>query len=126
MYLYATYFLGRGLSKGLRTIRPNTYYLQPYAIKALLNHPDFFDFALTRKLPKIPFTGDAHKEWRMRQTPVYHQYHRTTYRYRMRKPRYVPWDGTQHQPIMPFLVDDGTDVINGTWRRNSSTNPQLK
>ena len=126
MYFFGVYFLGRGLSKGLRESQPGVYYLQPYAQKALANRPDLHNFALTRKLAKVPFTGDAHKEWRMRQTPVYHQYHRTTYRYRQRQPRYIPWDGTMHQPVMPFLVDDGTDVINGTLRRNANTSPNLK
>lgn len=126
IYIYGCYFLGRGLSKGLRDAKPAVHYLQPYAAKALINHPDFFDFALTRVLPKLPIQSNVHKQWRLKQTPVYHQYHRTTYRYRFRKPRYVPWDGTMHQPVMPFLVDDGTDVINGTFRRNANTNPEFK
>ena len=126
LYFYGCYFLGRGLSKGLRDIKPAVHYLTPQAAKALVNHPDFFDFALTRTLPKLPISADVHKEWRMKQAPVYHQYHRTTYRYRFRKPRYVPWDGTMHQPIMPFLIDDGTDVINGTFKRNVNGNPEFK
>jgi hypothetical protein len=126
VYFYCFYFLSRGLSKGSRSSKPGVYYLQPYAIKMLLNRPDLFHFALTRKLPNVPVTGDAHREWRYRQQPVYHQYHRCTYRYRMRKPRYVPWDGTMHQPVMPFLVDDSTGVINGTFRRNSNSSPNFK
>ena len=118
--------MGRGLSKGMRETKPGVYYLKDYAIKALLNRPDLFNFALGKRMPKMPITVDCHKEWRMRQAPVYHQYHRTTYRYKNRQPRYIPWDGTMHQPIMPFLVDDGTGVINGTLRRNANTSPNLK
>ena len=44
----------------------------------------------------------------------------------MRKPRYIPWDGSQNQPVMPYMVDIGTDVINGTFKRNVNTVPQLK
>lgn len=126
MYAYVVYFLGRGLSKGLRDVKPSQHYLQPYAIKNLVNRPDLFKMALTRVVPKVPFAGNAHNEWKLKQTPVYHQYHRTTYRYRMRKPRYVGWDGTMHQPVMPFFIDDSTGVINGTFRRNPNTNPNLK
>ena len=126
VYFLGFYWVGRGLSKGLRQNKPAVFYMQPYIMKTLMNRPDLLNFAMTRKLPKNPITFDAHKEWRMRQAPVYHQYHRTTYRYRLRKPRYIPWDGTMHQPVMPFLVDDGTDVINGTFRRNANTSPNLK
>lgn len=126
VYFYFCYFLNRGLGRGITETKPAIHFLAPYVHKALMNRPDFFDLACTRILPRIPITVDPHKEWRLRQQPVYHQYHRTTYRYRLRKPRYVPWDGTMHQPIMPFLVDDKTDVINGTFRRNPNTNPEFK
>lgn len=59
----------------------------------------------------------------MRQTPVFHQYHRCVYRYRFRKPRYIQWDGTQSQPVMPYLNDTGTEVINGTFKRNPNSVP---
>ena len=94
--------------------------------RALQNYPDLLWWNLTRTLPKNPPVPDAHKEWRVRQTPVFHQYHKTCYRYRMRKPRYVPWDGSQNQPVMPYLIDTGTDVINGTFKRNPNTTAQLK
>ena len=126
MYFYGTYSLGRGLGKRLRDVQPGVYYMKPYIMKALLNRPDLQRFAMTKKLPKVPVVHDPHKDWRARQTPIYHQYHRCTYRYRMRAPRYIPWDGTMHQPVMPFLIDDGTDVINGTFRRNANTSPNLK
>jgi hypothetical protein len=44
----------------------------------------------------------------------------------MRKPRYVTWDGSMNQPTMPYLHDTGTDVNNGTFKRNVNTTPQLK
>ena len=53
-------------------------------------------------------------------------YHKTTWRYIMRKPRYVQWDGTQNQPVMPFMNDAGTDVTNGTFKRQCNSVPQLK
>jgi hypothetical protein len=31
-----------------------------------------------------------------------------------------------NQPIMPYLHDHGTGVINGTFKRNSNTTPNLK
>jgi len=31
-----------------------------------------------------------------------------------------------NQPVMPFMNDHGTDVINGTFKRNCNTTPQLK
>ncbi len=57
---------------------------------------------------------------------MFHQYHKQVYRYRFRRPRYVPWDGTQSQPVMPFVNDHGTGVSNGTWKRNTNTSPELK
>ena len=126
IYIYGCYFLGRGLSKGLRPEKPAVYYMTDYSIKPLLNRPDLFKWSLCRVLPKVPVVNNVTKDWRARQQPVFHQYHRTTYRYRMRKPRYVPWDGTMSQPVMPFLIDDGTDVINGTFRRNPNTDPEFK
>jgi len=126
MYFYCSWFLLRALGKGFSNGRPIVFYQKPIVSRALLNYPDFFWWNLTRVLPKMPMSPSVHKEWRMRQTPVFHQYHRCVYRYRNRKPRYVPWDGTQNQPVMPFLVDVGTDVINGTWKRNANTNPGLK
>jgi hypothetical protein len=126
IYLYATYFIGRGIGKGFRDYKPVVHYLTPYAKRVLTNHPDFFDFALGRVLPKIPITTTPNREWRMKQQPVYHQYHRCTYRYRLRQPRYIPWDGTMSQPVMPFLIDDSTGVINGTFRRNPNTTPECK
>jgi len=126
IYFYGVYFVGRGLAKGLRHYRPVTHYMTDYANRLLLNHPDFFWFAAAKKLPKLALGANAHDQWRQRQQPVYHQYHRCTYRYRMRQPRYIPWDGTMNQPIMPFLVDDSTGVINGTFRRNANSNPEYK
>ena len=85
--------------------------------------PDLFFWNCTRVLPKNPPVPDAHREWRTRQHPVYHQYHKNVYRYRFRKPRYVQWDGSMNQPVMPYMHDNGTDVANGTFKRNCNTVP---
>ena len=112
-YAWITYFMIKGICRGM-TNKPQFLYNNDFHTKGLLNYPDLFWWNLTKVLPKNPPVPDAHREWRTRQTPVYHQYHRTTYRYRHRKPRYVPWDGSQNQPVMPYMVDIGTEVINGT------------
>lgn len=125
-YVWIIYFLIRGTGRGLRFNRPIVLYNHPFNSKALLNYPDLFYWNLAKILPKTPAEPDAHREWRTRQQPVYHQYHKTVYRYRMRKPRYVQWDGSMSQPTLPFLHDFGTDVNNGTFRRNVNTTPQLK
>tara|TARA_B110000503_G_C7062605_1_gene377336 strand:+ start:580 stop:1032 length:453 start_codon:yes stop_codon:yes gene_type:complete len=125
-YFYIYYFISQGLGRGLRFTRPIVFYNQKFNSRALLNYPDLFWWNLTRVLPRNPPVPDNHKEWRTRQTPVFHQYHKTCYRYRMRKPRYVPWDGSMNQPVMPYLMDQGTDVINGTFKRNCNSTPQLK
>jgi len=93
-YAWGAYFIVRGLGRGLFNTRPIIMYNNAFNAKTLINYPDLFFYTCTRILPKNPPLPDAHREWRMRQTPVYHQYHRTTYRYRNRKPRYIPWDGS--------------------------------
>lgn len=125
-YLYLTYFIYRGVGQGFFNTNPVAVFAKPWLFKMLQNRPDLYRMTATRELPKIPFTHSDYREWRNRQQPVYHQYHKTVYRYRFRKPRYIQWDGTQNQPIMPFHIDDSTGVINGTFRRNPNTNPNLK
>lgn len=125
-YGWVCYFLIRGVGRGLRHNRPLVMYNHAFNAKALVNYPDLFYWTLTRVLPKDPPVPDAHREWRMRQTPAYHQYHKNVYRYRHRLPRYVQWDGSQNQPTMPYIHDHGTDVNNGTFKRNVNTVPQLK
>jgi hypothetical protein len=125
-YVYLLFFLSRGTGRGLRNERPIVLYNHQFHSRTLLNYPDMFWWTLGRVLPKNPPVPNAHREWRYRQTPVYHQYHKTCYRYRMRKPRYIPWDGSMNQPVMPFLHDHGTDVINGTFKRNCNSTPQLR
>ena len=45
-----------------------------------------------------------------------HQCHRSCYRYRIRKPRYVPWDISLNQPVMPNLVEGHLSSANqGLW-----------
>ena len=125
-WTWITFFLVRGLGRGLGSRRPIIMYNTPMHAKTLINYPDLFWWNLTRVLPKNPPVPDAHREWRTRQNPVYHQYHKNVYRYRYRKPRYIQWDGSMNQPVMPYMQDGGTDVINGTFRRNCNTVPQLK
>ena len=125
-YAWITYFLLRGNGRGLRNNRPIVMYNHPMHAKALINYPDLFFWNCTRVLPKNPPVPDAHREWRTRQNPVYHQYHKNVYRYRYRKPRYVQWDGSMNQPVMPYMHDNGTDVANGTFKRNCNSTPQLK
>lgn len=81
MYVYGVYFIGRGLAKGLREYKPQVFYMTDWAQRILANHPDFYYFALGKTLPKLALGADANTEWRARQQPVYHQYHRCTYRY---------------------------------------------
>ena len=123
---WITFFVVRGLGRGLKYNRPVIMYNHAMHAKTLINYPDLFFWNTTRVMPKNPPVPDAHREWRTRQTPVYHQYHKNVYRYRFRKPRYVTWDGSMNQPVMPFMQDGGTDVTNGTFRRNCNTVPQLK
>jgi len=125
-YVWCTYFIIRGLGRGFSYRRPLVMYNHPMHAKTLVNYPDLFYWNLGRVLPKYPVVPDPHREWRTRQTPVYHQYHKNVYRYRYRKPRYVQWDGSMNQPVMPYLHDSGTDVCNGTFKRNPNTVPQLK
>jgi len=125
-YGYIVYFIIRGVGRGLKHNRPIVMYNHSMNAKALANYPDLFYWSVTRVLPTSPPQPDAHREWRTRQNPVYHQYHKNVYRYRFRKSRYVQWDGTQNQPVMPFLHDHGTEVSNGTFKRNCNTGPQLK
>lgn len=125
-YAYLLTFLSRGTGRGLRHNKPIVMYNHQFHSRALSNYPDLFWWNMTRILPRNPPVPDPHREWRTRQTPVYHQYHKTCYRYRMRKPRYIPWDGSMNQPVMPYLHDTGTDVINGTFKRNCSSTPQCR
>ena len=95
-YTWCTYFVLRGLGRGLRNSRPIVMYNHALHAKTLANYPDLFWWNLCRVLPKDPPTPDANREWRTRQNPVYHQYHKNVYRYRYRKPRYVQWDGSMN------------------------------
>lgn len=125
-YFYCIFFLLRGNGRGMVWQRPLVMYGNQHNFKPLLNYPDLLKWVTQKVIPKNPIAKDPHKEWMIRQQPVFHQYHKTVYRYRQRKPRYVAWDGTMSQPTMPFMVDVGTEVINGTFRRNCNTVPQLK
>ena len=125
-YLWCSYFVIRGLGRGLKFNRPIVLYNHSFNAKTLVNYPDLFYWNITRVLPRNPPIPDAHREWRTRQNPVFHLAHKNVYRYRFRKPRFVQWDGSMNQPVMPDLNDNGTDVINGTFKRQSNSTPQLK
>ena len=125
-YGWIVYFVVRGLGRGLKSNRPIVMYNHALHAKTLANYPDLVYWNVTRVLPKNPPTPDAHREWMTRQQPVFHMAHKNVYRYRFRKPRYVPWDGSMNQPVMPYMNDNGTDVINGTFKRNCNSTPQLK
>ena len=125
-YAYMYFFWSRGTARGWDMMRPVCMYNHQFTARALLNYPDMFWLNLTRVLPKNPPVPDAHNEWKMRQQPVFHQYHKTVYRYRTRRPRWIQWDGSMNQPVMPYLHDTGTDVVNGTFKRNCNTSPQCK
>jgi len=123
VYAYLLFFISRGTGRGFFFSRPIVFYNHRFTFRALLNYPDLFWLNLTRIIPRAVPVTTAHQEWRKWQQPVYHQYHRVCYRYRFRRPRYVPWDGSQNQPVMPYLHDRGTHVINGTFTRNVNTTP---
>jgi hypothetical protein len=125
-YTWVVFFVIRGLGRGFTQQRPICMYNNAMHAKTLVNYPDLFFWNVCRVLPKNPPVPDAHREWRTRQTPVYHQYHKNVYRYRFRKPRYVAWDGSMNQPTMPYMLDHGTDVANGTFKRSCNSTPQLK
>jgi hypothetical protein len=125
-YFYVGYFILRGIGRGFTSSKPNFFYNNDFHNKSLLNYPDLWWWQITRILPKNPPVPDSHIEWGYQQKPIYHQYHKCVYRYRFRKPRFVPWDGSMNQPVMPFMMDHGTDVPNGTFRRNCNTDPQLR
>jgi len=125
-YVYCKYFIFRGVGRGLTRGAPIFHYNNDYHMKGMMNHPDLFWWNLTHPLPKNPPVPETHLEWRLFQTPAFHQAHKNVYRYRYRLPRYVQWDGSMSQPCMPYLHDHGTDVPNGTFRRNCNSDPQLR
>ena len=101
------------------------YYNHDLHNKPIQNHPDLFWWTQARTVPSLFIRENTHINWRSWQTPIFHQYHRCTYRYRYRKPRYLPWDGTMSQPVLPYFHDNGTGVINGTWKFHTNTSPRL-
>ena len=61
----------------------------------------------------------------MMQKPVFYEYHAMNLRYKLRKARYIPWDGTMNQPVMPFLKDTGTSVIHGGMKTDIGHDPRF-
>jgi hypothetical protein len=125
-YVWITYFIIKGVGRGFFSNRPIFFYNNDFHNKSLLNYPDLWWWQMTRVLPKNPPVPDPHIEWRNLQQPIFHQYHKNVYRYRFRKPRFVQWDGSMNQPVMPYMHDHGTDVPNGTFRRNCNSDAQLR
>lgn len=125
-YGYFTFFYFRSLSRGKHNKKPVAVFMQEWQAKTLANYPDLGRLVMFRQLAKIPISPDPHRIWRFNQQPIFHQVHRAVYRYRWRKPRYVPWDGTMSQPAMPFMQDTGSGVINGTWKRLPNNSPGAK
>jgi hypothetical protein len=125
-YIWLIYFVLRGNGRGFYANRPIFFYNNDFHNKSLINYPDLFWWKTCRIAPKNPPVPNNHIEWRTSQQPVFHQYHKNVYRYRFRRPRYVQWDGSMNQPVMPYLHDHGTDVPNGTFRRNCNSDPQLR
>lgn len=104
---------------------PKYYYNHPQVFKQLLNFPDLYYWVTSRTVPSLYIRENTHINWRTWQTPVFHQVHRSVYRYRTRKPRYLPWDGTMSQPAMPYVHDTFNGVHNGTWKYHTNTTPRL-
>ena len=125
-YCVINWFLIKGIGRGIYAHRPGFVYNNEFHIKSLLNKPDLFWWIQTRVMGKNPSEPMPHLQWRMAQQPVFHQYHRAVYRYRWRRPRFVQWDGSMNQPVMPYMHDWGSDVPNGTFRRNCNSDPQTK
>ena len=101
--------------------RPVTIYNHEYLFKRLINYPDLYAWTLGRVVPTYYIRENPIVKWTSMQKPAFCQYHKNVYRYRYRKPRYIPWDGTMSQPVIPYINDMGTGVINGTWKyRNTN------
>lgn len=125
-YWFCMFAITRGAGRGFVSHRPIYMFNHYFHFRSLLNHPDMFWANLTRVLPKNPPVPNQHLQWKAFQQPVFHQYHKACYRYRYRKPRYLPWDGSMNQPAMPYMYDQYTGVINGTFqRRNVASNPEM-
>ena len=122
MYFAMRWFVFRGVYRGNGT--PLFTYANEYHMKDLTNYPDLYWLLLHSRVPTLPPTNTLTNDWRKRQQPTYHLYHSRCYRYRYRSARYLPWDGTMNQPTLPFLRDEGTTVINGTFKVQANTDPK--
>ena len=106
--------------------RPLTLYNHEFYFKQLINFPDLFAWSIGRTVPTYYIRENPHIMWSANQKPVHVQYHKNVYRYRYRNPRYVPWDGTMSQPIMPYINEMGTGVINGYWKHRNTNDLSSK
>ena len=120
MYFAAAYWLTLGLGPSVLGFKLMSVYNTEKNTKMMLNYPDLFWWCTTSVCPQMPPVPDVSTQWKTRQRQAYHPYHNQVYRYRFRKPRFVQWDGSMNQPVMPFLHDRGTGVMNGTFRINAN------
>ncbi len=126
MYFSVMWFIIGGVGRGLYRTRPMVQEMSEWRLKRLINIPDLYYLSMGNVVPSLYPRHMPDYQWRLHQTPVYHEYHKTTYRYRLRKPRMVPWDGTMNQPVMPFLDDTFSNVVNGTWKVNTNSDPRIR
>ena len=80
LYLAGHMFINKGLGKGIFPLSAAYFYESGYIKKMLLNYPDINSMLLTKRLPKNLLGRNPHDEWRYFQQPVYHQYHKCTFR----------------------------------------------
>ena len=126
MYFAAMWFIFGGVGRGLSKTRPQILETDNWLENRMKNFPELYRFMRSSAVPSLYPKHVPYLQWRLHQTPVFHEYHKTTYRYRLRRPRFVPWDGTMSQPVMPFLDDELTGVINGTWKINTNSDPRIR
>lgn len=62
-YLWITFFVYRGLGRGLMGTRPIFFYNNDFHNKSLINYPDLFWWKVARIAPKNPPIPNPHIEW---------------------------------------------------------------
>lgn len=93
MFFALNWFLVGGVGRGLVSSRPMIQNLGEWRYKRLLNFPDLLFLSHGNIIPSLYPRHVPELQWKTHQSPVYHEYHRNTYRYKLRKPRYIPWVG---------------------------------
>lgn len=120
MFAFYMVFCSRFLARSWFYSETYAEEISNFEKKKLENLPDLRDALFTRIPPTRPASKDVHIEWKQHQKPVFYQYGPNATQYRLRKPRYVQWDGTMNMPILPFKNDQCTGVPNWTFSRNIS------